>query len=461
MKRQEKMKKWKKIIIFTVLITGVSCTNMTNSYQEAKQELQAYQEITRGYQLESEWWKEYQREELNNLVEKALQKNQDLKKASLNINAALYQANLIGADLVPNFSVSFSSSGSKNIKTGEASTIKHSGSVGISYEIDLWKKLSNSAKASEWEYKATIEDLEAAKLALINNVINSYFHLIYVRDVLEIVNKKVEQYAEMETIMKQRFQYGSINQLELEEVKQYLLTIQATKLSYEQEQKEQEQVLRNLLHMKPEETLEIKGKDLLSYSELQIDLDIPMSALGNRPDIKAYEYRLRKSFKNVQATQASLYPSISIQSTLSSGSNKIKNTFNIPIAYGNIGINLPFLNWNQIQWNIKTDENVYEMAKTNFEQGIVTALNEIDTYYFSLKQAEKTYQLQKNLWEHQKEIQKHYKNQYQNGVSDLYAWLNSSVKEEDARISLIKAKYTVLGSGNKICQSLGGKLVKI
>lgn len=461
MKRQKKMKKWKKIIVFTVLITGISCTNMTKSYQEAEQKFQAYQEITKGYQLESEWWREYQSEELNDLIEKALEKNQDLKKASLNINAALYQANLIGADLVPNFSAGFTSSGSKNTKTGETSTIKHSGSLGISYELDLWKKLSNSAKASEWEYKATIEDLEAARLALINNIINSYFHLIYVKDILEIVNRKIEQYTEMEIIMKRRFQYGSISQLELEEAKQYLLTIQATKLSYEQEQKEQEQILRNLLHMKPEETLEIKGRELLSYSDLQIDLDIPISAIGNRPDMKAYEYRLRKSFKNVQATQASLYPSVSIQSTLSSSSNKIKNTLNIPIAYGNIGINLPFFNWNQIQWNIKTDENSYEMAKTNFEQGIVTALNEINTYYFSLKQAEKTYQLQKNLWEHQKEIQKHYKNRYQNGVSDLYAWLNSLVKEEDAHISLIKVKYSVLEAGNKIYQSLGGKLVKI
>lgn len=395
------------------------------------------------------------------MIEKALQRNQDLKKASLNINAALYQANLIGANLVPSFSANLSSSSSKNIKTGENSTIKHSGSLGISYELDLWKKLSSSAKASEWEYKATIEDLEATKLALINNVINSYFHLIYVKDILEIVNQKIEQYTEMETIMRQRFQYGTINQLELEEAKQYLLTIQETKLSYEMEQKEQEQILRNLLALKPEEILEIKGKNLLSYSDLTIDLEIPISAIGNRPDMKAYEYRLRKAFKNVQATQASLYPSISIQSTLSSNSNKIKNVFNIPIAYGSVGISLPFLNWNQVKWNIKTDENSYEIAKTNFEQGIVTALNEINTYYFSLTQAQKTYQVEKNLWEQQKEIQKHYKNRYQNGVSDLYEWLNALIKEEDAQISLIKAKYNVLEAENKIYQSLGGKLISV
>jgi len=363
--------------------------------------------------------------------------------------------------LVPSFSTNLSSSSSKNIKTGENSTIKHSGSLGISYELDLWKKLSSSAKASEWEYKATIEDLEAAKLALINNVINSYFHLIYVKDILEIVNQKIEQYTEMETIMRQRFQYGTINQLELEEAKQYLLTIQETKLSYEMEQKEQEQILRNLLALKPEEILEIKGKNLLSYSDLTIDLEIPISAIGNRPDMKAYEYRLRKAFKNVQATQASLYPSISIQSTLSSNSNKIKNVFNIPIAYGSVGISLPFLNWNQVKWNIKTDENSYEIAKTNFEQGIVTALNEINTYYFSLTQAQKTYQVEKNLWEQQKEIQKHYKNRYQNGVSDLYEWLNALIKEEDAQISLIKAKYNVLEAENKIYQSLGGKLISV
>ncbi|HEY4533307.1 MAG TPA: TolC family protein [Fusobacterium sp.] len=136
---------------------------------------------------------------------------------------------------------------------------------------------------------------------------------------------------------------------------------------------------------------------------------------------------------------------------------------NIPIAYGSIGISLSFLNWKELQWNIKTDENSYEMAKVNFEQGLVIALNEISSYYYSLKQAEKTYQLQKNLWEHQKDIQKHYKNRYhryQNGVSDLYEWLNSLIKEEDAQITLIKAKYNILEAGNKIYQALAGKLVR-
>ena len=48
----------------------------------------------------------------------ALINNKDLARAAIAVNSALYSANLVGANLVPAFSASTSSTASKNIETG-------------------------------------------------------------------------------------------------------------------------------------------------------------------------------------------------------------------------------------------------------------------------------------------------------------------------------------------------------
>ena len=165
----------KKIIIFITLLSTMACTNtnINNSYKQSKEEFQIYQEISNNYKIDKEWWKGYNNSELNNIMNIALKNNSDLKKAAINVNKALYQANLLGANLVPSFSSSLGTSASKNLKTGGSSTIKHSVNISLSYELDLWKKLANTKNAQEWEYQATEASYESAKVDFEKSIISS------------------------------------------------------------------------------------------------------------------------------------------------------------------------------------------------------------------------------------------------------------------------------------------------
>ena len=387
----------------------------------------------------------------------ALKNNSDLKKAAINVNKALYQANLLGANLVPSFSSSLGSSASKNLKTGGNSTIKHSASISLSYELDLWKKLSNSKNAQEWEHKATIEDLEAVRLSLVNNVVDTYFNIVYLNNAISIINDKIAQYEKINTIVKNKYQYGVNSELEYLQSEQSLINLKNTLLTYQNDKVEQEQTLRDLLNLKPEENIEIKSKDLLSFRNIGVNLDVPISVIANRPDVKAYEYRLSKAFKDVKATEAKLYPSVSIQTSLSSSGNKVDNALSVPVGLASINISLPFLNWNTLKWNIKTDEASYESARIDFEKSIVKSLNEIDTYYKSYQKAVSSYSLQEKNLKTQKEITGHYKNRYNNGNVEFKSWLEALINEKDSELNLLKAKFEIIQAENKVYQAMGGK----
>ena len=141
-------------------------------------------ETAERYDVNGNWWEIYQSPQLNALMAQALENNIDLKQAAISVNKALYQANILGADLVPSFSGSLSASTSKNLKTGSHGNT-FSSQLGLSYELDLWRKLSATADAQVWEYQATRQDMANTRLTLINNVADAYFNIAYLNEAIE------------------------------------------------------------------------------------------------------------------------------------------------------------------------------------------------------------------------------------------------------------------------------------
>lgn len=389
-----------------------------------------------------------------------MKNNSDLAKAAININKALYQAKIIGSDLVPEFNGNLSSSVSKNIESGGNSNIDHSGSFNISYEVDLWQRLRDMKDAQEWEYKATIEDYEKTKLTLINSIIDSYFSIIYLENYIEINKNMNKNYLDIEKIVDNKLRYGTVDILDKKQAEREVIRSNNTLISYEKDKKEQESLLRNLLNLKPDDELKIEYRDILKVKNLGVNLDVPLNIVASRPDIKAYEYRLKNAFKDAVASEKQLYPNITISSALSSSSDKFNNTLKTPVALGSVSINLPFLNWNEIKWNIKISRAEYEEAKLNFQQGIVTALNEIDYNYFLYVKEQENYINLKNINEYDNEIAINYERKYENGKVELREWLLSLNDEASSRLNIINSKYQLIKIENTIYQSIGGMIKK-
>ena len=449
----------KKIIILIALgvILG-SCSNLKKDYQKIDSEIKTYKELSKNYNIDNKWWESYGDEQLNNLIELGLKNNSDLAKAAININKALYQAKIIGSDLVPEFSGNLGSSASKNIESGGNSNIDHSGSFNISYEVDLWQRLRDMKDAQEWEYKATIEDYEKTKLTLINSIIDSYFSIIYLENYIEINKNMSKNYSDIEKIVENKLRYGTVDILDKKQAEREVIRSNNTLISYEKDKKEQESLLRNLLNLKPDDELKIEYRDILKVKNLGVNLDVPLNIVASRPDIKAYEYRLKNTFKDAVASEKQLYPNITISSALSSSSDKFSNTLKTPVALGSVSINLPFLNWNEIKWNIKISRAEYEEAKLNFQQGIVTALNEIDYNYFLYVKEQENYINLKNINEYDNEIAINYERKYENGKVELREWLLSLNDEASSRLNIINSKYQLIKIENIIYQSIGGMI---
>lgn len=411
------------------------------------------------YKVDQAWWKAYNDPQLNSLVELALERNIDLAKSALTVSKAYYQARQAGADLVPTPSGSLGAGATANTKRGSTNRSWDT-SLNVSYEIDLWQRMQDTASAQEWEYRASTEDRESARQALINSVVDAYFNLLYLRQSLEVTSRSFEFYKQLGNIIDIRYNAGKVDGLEPITARQSLLAAQNSITDLHTQIRNAEQTLRDLLNLPPDAALPLPSTfDLLAVTLPSIDLNVPVAALSLRPDVKAAEYRILKSFRNQSAAQSSLYPSITIGTSLNVSSDSAGTLFDIPLLGGTIKINLPFLQWNKLRWNIRSSEADFETARLNFTQTVTTALNELDTFYFSYAN---TLSLLDNLLkkhEADAQISAYREQRYQLGADELKNWLEARRTENDSMISALKAKYDTIRYENAVFKALGGRLM--
>ncbi len=426
-------------------------------YQIPSEGILSESQIEQNFTIDRQWWTLYNDPSLNRLVELALERNIDLARSTISVNKALYQARQLGAELVPSFSASGDAGSSTALDSGQA-TRSFDASFGLSYELDLWGRLRDAASAQTWEYRATEQDREATKLALINSVVNTWYSMAYTSLSLELSRESLGYYQRLLTIMQDKFRAGKSDGLDPAQTEQSLLAQRATVLTLEEQLREERQTLRDLLNLRPDEELNLPLPDLLSVAVPTVDLNVPIAALGARPDVNAAEFRLLSSFRDQRAAKADLFPTLSIGGTLGASASSASDLFSSSFLSGIVNLTLPFLDWNRVKWNVRIAEADFEDAKLAFSQSVTTALNEVSRYYSSLQNAQQQFENIQKKYDADCRVEAYRKARYEQGADELKDWLEALKARNDSRLSVLERKYGIISASNAIWQAMGGRI---
>ncbi len=451
----------------------VGCANIDDSHKQSEKTFESYQKITDQYKLDQDWWKLYHDPQLDKLVAEALANNKDLAKAAIAVNVALYKANLVGASLVPNFTGTVGASVQKNIKTGQNTQLNpnggfppstvpvlYNGSINVGYTLDLWRRMADQTSAAEWQHSASEEDLESAKLSLVNAVVGTYYQLAYLKEAIAITEQSIHDFKQINRIMLNKKAQGVVDGASTNQTERAVLAAENNLSQLQDQQKVVQAMMRNLLNLKPSDPLNIQLPNLLNTKLAGVNLNVPVSVIANRPDVKSKLYSLNSAFKNAKATQKSWFPTVTLGASLGGRSDRIGTTLHSPFASGLVSLNLPFLSWNTVRWNVKISEAAYNLAKVNFEQSITTALNEIDKNYFAYQQAQEQFNNEEGIYNTSAYMARYYKNRYTVGVTELRDWLNAKNSENAAKLALLGAKNKLIQTENAIYSAMGGYYAK-
>ncbi|PNI01447.1 efflux transporter outer membrane subunit [Vibrio diazotrophicus] len=400
------------------------------------------------------WWTSFNDEQLNQLVEKVLATNSDLAIATLTLKQARLQANLAGRDLYPDLSGNVSTDGSRYLDSGASSESYQTG-LSVSYEVDLWGKLSAAADESEWTALASLEEREATAQSLVATTAQLYWQIGYLNQRIELSNSDIADATDTLKQAQSQFSNGSVTRLNVLEAERTLAGLEATHRDYLQQLTEAQNAFAILFDQAPQQMLkEIKA---LPEGDLpEIASGVPADVLSRRPDIKQALYELKATFAAKDSADAAYFPTLTLTGALGGSSEQLRNLLSDPLGSIGADLTMPFLNWNTMQINQDIAQVKYESAIISYRKALYTAFQDVD----NALSARENYQYQEEKLQKQydsaAEAARIYASQYKYGAISITTLLDAQDNERSAKASLLENRYNQLVNLTTIYRSLGG-----
>ncbi|PNH96667.1 efflux transporter outer membrane subunit [Vibrio diazotrophicus] len=400
------------------------------------------------------WWTSFNDEQLNQLVEKVLATNSDLAIATLTLKQARLQANLAGRDLYPDLSGNVSADGSRYLDSGASSESYQTG-LSVSYEVDLWGKLSAAADESEWTALASLEEREATAQSLVATTAQLYWQIGYLNQRIELSNSDIADATNTLKQAQSQFSNGSVTRLNVLEAERTLAGLEATHRDYLQQLTEAQNAFAILFDQAPQQMLkEIKA---LPEGDLpEIASGVPADVLSRRPDIKQALYELKATFAAKDSADAAYFPTLTLTGALGGSSEQLRNLLSDPLGSIGADLTMPFLNWNTMQINQDIAQVKYESAIISYRKALYTAFQDVD----NALSARENYQYQAEKLQKQYDsaaaAARIYASQYKYGAINITTLLDAQDNERSAKASLLENRYNQLVNLTTIYRSLGG-----
>jgi outer membrane protein len=222
---------------------------------------------------------------------------------------------------------------------------------GLNGGIQLYNnnRLGNTAAASNYNWLASIADLQTASNDISLNVATFYLQVLSSIEQSEIAKIQIAQTTEQLAATKKRVEVGLLPEINLLELETQLANDSSNYITAISNVEQSKLSLKALLNLDAAEVFEIVAQPvdkikLQGFADLQPDYVFGV-AEQNLPNIKAANLRLKAAEKNRLVAKAGFYPTLSFGYSLSTNfSNSFKYISGVePAGFSSITPNSPFV----------------------------------------------------------------------------------------------------------------------
>jgi multidrug efflux system outer membrane protein len=318
------------------------------------------------------FWTALGSEELNRLVDAALAQNRDLEAALHRIDQARALAKVAAAPLYP--SVSANGSASRTYQQ-PLDTSAAQGAGSVSYEIDLWGKNRNQAKAGTYRADASVYDREALRLVVTSDAATLYARILAFNDRIRIAEDNLKNAEEVLRIIEARYREGSVSGLEVSQQRVAVNNFRAALPALAQQRATTATALAILLGLAPQ-NFPAPNADFATLQLPAVNLTPPASLLTARPDIESAEAGLRAANADIGAARAAFYPSLTLglDSSMAAG-------FGHPAAAAtSLAANLlaPIFTGGKLTGNLENVDARQKELAAQYQKTVLTAFKEVE-----------------------------------------------------------------------------------
>ena len=340
-----------------------------------------------------EWYKDFNDDNLNHLVEKALGENKDIKIA---LSRLKQSRNALKINEVKYFPQLDAGGKYEFSKVGKNAGVPleynyFQSEFDASWELDIWgagRRLSEQYQALA---NASSANFENVKISVVAEVVTDYYNLRTSQEQLRVAKENLALQEKIFDTVKQKYQNGLADELSYKQASYVVEQTRASIPDFQSQVTAYNNALSVLTASLPEGDIAmLKGKNPVA-SAYKFNLDklyqIPVSVLHFRPDIAVAEYNLIAQNAVVGQAITELYPSVNISALAGYQSFSGHKLFSSDSsAYGYTpAVSLPIFHWNAINNNIELQKNISEEMLNTYQKTIINAVSEISNSATRLK----------------------------------------------------------------------------
>ena len=245
-----------------------------------------------------------------------------LRKAQVAIDSAKADRNLnVDASISASKSETTNSSASTSSNTNSStssnsSSPSYSASMNVSWELDLWQKISDGISAANLDAASARASYQSARDSLVANVVRSYIDVLTQQQLLNIEQSRLTVLENNEAVILKRYSTGLGSLDDLDTARTSSANTRATIAQYENALLTAKRTLAVLLGRQNQSLNELNTQ--VNFPDVLLPLTtLPKQDLARRPDLQAAFYALKATEFEVDVAYKALLPSISLSASLS------------------------------------------------------------------------------------------------------------------------------------------------
>lgn len=328
-----------------------------------------------GHALHQAWWLDFNSPTLTDLITTALSSNPDVLIAAERIAQAEAQVQGANASLFPSLNLG---AGSNKSWQQNGSNEGSSANLGISYELDLWGKLSSQRQAAAAGLAISEYDLASAQLMLTTGVANAWVQLLTLDERIRINEKNLATAESNFAIVEAKYKYGAATLSDFYRQRGAVTSQQATLLPLREQRRQTESALAILLGRAPQD-YHLVSQPLSELALPHLAPGLPSELLTRRPDLAAAEAQLQAADANVSAARAALLPSVQLTGSGGLASQALLSLAN-PVHTLGLGASLSqtLFDGGRLRSQVKISEAQQRALVLTYQKAILQALKETE-----------------------------------------------------------------------------------
>ena len=337
-----------------------------------------------------EWWKVFGDPTLDQLEADAIAANQSLKAAAARVTQARALVGVAKADRIPQVDAGFGVTREK--PTGASLGLPPGtdvtpftvwrGLLTVSYEVDLFGRISDRIAATRSDYEASQATFYSVQLALSADVAQTYFALRETDAELGLLRDTVRLREENARLLQRRLDLGEINELDPARAKTELATTRSDAIALERQRAQLEHALAVLLGKAPAAFSLAPAP--LANAMPAIPAGLPSSLLERRPDIAAASRTMAASNARIGVAKAAFFPVLNLTAAGGFESADLGDLFKWSSRTWLLGplvgtlLTGPLIDGGRNRANLDRSYAVLEESVANYRQQVLVAFAEVE-----------------------------------------------------------------------------------